>query len=122
LKQSHLKYDNLTMLQIIKYCQFTELSENQSIEVINKILLKRISRSTYYYYKKKLYEENKFPAEKRSIYKSKELRCLLLYIDEINDPDGYEISKLISEQFPDKQHAFQITEKHFDKSSKLYNK
>lgn len=51
------------------------------------------------------------------------LKCFLLYLnDDTNNSDGYNIHKLISEQFPQKQDVFQITDQQFDNESRLCNK
>lgn len=46
---------------------------------------------------------------KKSIYNSKTLKCFLLYLDERLEPDGFNIHKHISEQFPDQDSIFHIT-------------
>lgn len=97
------------LLYLIKNCEYHNLSEKQSLEIINNLLVKNISRSTYYRYKKNLYEDEKFQSLKKSIYKSKLLKCLLLYLDETNEPDGFSANKLISEQFPDRESIFHVT-------------
>ncbi|MDN5845876.1 MAG: hypothetical protein L0H53_06330 [Candidatus Nitrosocosmicus sp.] len=59
----------------------------------------------------------------KSIYKSKLFKSLLLYLgDNTNNSDYYEINKLISNQFPQKQDVFQISDEQFEKSSRLNNK
>ena len=46
--------DKKFVLHLIKSCENYDLSEKESLETINKILDKDISRRTYYNYKKKL--------------------------------------------------------------------
>ena len=79
---------------LITNCEYYDLSEKQLLEVINEKLSKPISRSTYYYYKNKLYQDEKFQSLKKSIYKSKILKSLMLYID--NDTSDPSISKYIN--------------------------
>jgi len=67
---------------IISKCEYYNLSEEQTLDVIEKLLHKNIYRSTYYNHKKKLYEDEIFQTLKKSIYKSKLLKYLLLYLDD----------------------------------------
>jgi hypothetical protein len=112
------------IIHAIKNCEYYDLTEKQSLELINGKLSKPISRSTYYNYKNKLYQDEKFQSLKKSIYKSKLFKSLMLYMDDddADNPDGYDFNKLISEQFPNKQDIFCITDEQFDKNSRLYDK
>lgn len=111
------------LLNLIRSCEYYDLSEKQSLELINKKFSKPIARSTYYNYKKRLYQDEKFQTLKKSNYKSKMLKSLMLYIDDdIDNPNGYDFNKLISKQFPDKQNIFRISDEQLDKNSRLYNK
>ncbi len=57
--------DKQLILQLIKSCEnYDNLNEKETINAINKLLIKDISRRTYYNYKKKLYD-------KRYLYKIK---------------------------------------------------
>ncbi len=91
------------LMGLIKNCEFYDLSEKQSLELIKGKLIKPLSRSTYYNYKKILYQDEKFQSLKKSIYNSKLMKCFLLYLDEPDEPDGFNIHKHISEQFPEKK-------------------
>jgi hypothetical protein len=111
------------LINLIKYCEYYGLTEKQSLDLINSKLFKPLSRSTYYNHKKKLYQDEKFQSLKKSIYKSKMLKSLLLYIDDENtNEDDSKISKYISDKFPDNKSVFQITSDQFDKESRLCNK
>ena len=44
-------------LRLIRKCEILCLNEQQALELINNILSDKISRSTYYKYKKKLYQD-----------------------------------------------------------------
>ena len=70
------------------YAVFHDLSGKRSLELINRKLSRPIGRSTYYNHKKKLYEDEKYQSLKKSIYKSKLLKCFLLYLDGSDEPDG----------------------------------
>ncbi len=91
------------LLQLIKSCEYYHLSEKQSIECINKILNRNISRRTYYIYKHKLFTNDVFSRLKESIYSSHLDRISLLLL---NDDADFEVrakvNKLIADQFPDK--------------------
>ena len=50
------------------------------------------------------------------------MKCLLLYLDESNEPDGFYIDKLISEQFPDRHNIFEITEEQEGRILKINKK
>lgn len=110
------------LMELIKSCEYYDLTEKQSLELINGKLTDPISRSTYYNYKKKLYQDEKFISLKKSIYKSKLLRGLLLYFDEQDEPDGYDITKLILEKFPDRKDIFDIAEEQQDKINGIHNR
>ncbi|WP_458720801.1 hypothetical protein [Candidatus Nitrosocosmicus sp. R] len=97
------------ILHLTRRCECHSLTERQSLYLLNTILSTPISRSTYYNYKKKLYQDEKFQSLKKSIYNSKTLKCFLLYLDERLEPDGFNIHKHISEQFPDQDSIFHIT-------------
>ena len=105
-------------LTLIKNYEYYDLTEKQSLELINSKLSKPIPILTYYNHKKKLYEDKKFQSLKKSIYKSKLLKCLLLYLDVQDDPDGFNIHKHISEQFPEKKDIFHVTKEQEDKISR----
>jgi hypothetical protein len=112
------------LLTIIKSCEYYDLSEKQSLELINSKLSQSISRSTYYNYKKKLYHDEKFQSLKKSIYKSKMLKSLMLYMDDEDDnkSESDKIDELISKQFPEKRNIFCITDEQHEKISRSYQK
>lgn len=111
-----------SLLYLIKKCEYYNLSEKQSLELINGKLSKLISRSTYYNYKKDLYQDEKFQSLKKSVYKSKLLKCFLLYSDERVEPDGYDIHNLILENFPNREDVFEVTKEQEDKISRIHNR
>jgi hypothetical protein len=94
---------------------YYDLSEIHSLDFINHKLSNPISRSTYYNYKKKLYKDEKYQSLKKSIYKSKLLKCLLLYFDENDKPLDTHIHNIILEKLPDKRDLFEITEEQKEK-------
>jgi hypothetical protein len=100
-------------------CEYYDLSEKQSLDISNRKLSKPISRSSYYNYKKKLYHHEKFQSLKQSIYKSKLLKPILLYMDEPDESDSFNINKQISERFPNVDNIFNVTEEQKDRISKL---
>lgn len=99
------------ILHLVKSCENYDLSEKESLQTINKILDKGISRRTYYNYKKKLYDKDIFKQMKGSIYDTKAMRCLLLDLD-VNDRIGNILAdKLVSEQVPNRKDIFHDIEK-----------
>jgi len=52
------------ILHLIKSCENFDLNEKETINAINKILGKDISRRTYYNYKKKLYDRDFYKTER----------------------------------------------------------
>lgn len=104
-----------SLLYLIKNCEYHDLSEKQSLDTINSKLPKPISRSTYYNYKKNLYQDEMFQSLKRSIYKSKLLKYLLLYFDKNDEPRDMNIRSIILEKFPEKKDIFEITKDQQDK-------
>lgn len=112
-----------SLSRLIKYCVYYDLSEIRSLDFINHKLSTPISRSTYYNHKRCLFQDEKFQSLKKSIFKSKMLKSLMLYMDDdADDSNCYELNTLISKQFPKKQDVFHITDGQFDKGSRLYNK
>lgn len=111
------------LIQLIKNCEYYDLTEKQSLELINKKLSKPISRSTYYSYKKKLYQDEKFQSLKKSPYNSKMLKSLMLYMDDdMDNSDDLDFNKLIYKQFPEKRDVFHVTDELYDKDSRLHDK
>ncbi len=100
----------ILLLHLIKSCINYDLSEKESIETINKILDKDISRRTYYNYKKKLYDKEIFQVLKESCYDTKAVRCLLLDIEDMNSEMSLEADKLIAKQLPDREDVFHDAE------------
>lgn len=94
------------ILHLIKSCENYNLSEKESIETINKILDKDISRRTYYNYKKKLYDKDIIQGLKGSIYDTQALKCLLLDLEETDNQLSLVADKLISEQLPNRKDIF----------------
>lgn len=104
------------------YAVFHDLSGKRCLELINGKLSRPIGRSTYYNHKKKLYEDEKYQSLKKSIYKSKLLKCFLLYLDGSDEPDGFDILKHISEQFPEKKSIFHVTKEQRDELDRIHNR
>ena len=48
------------MLHLIKSCEIYDLKEKESVDTINNLLNKNISRRTYYNYKKRPYDKEIF--------------------------------------------------------------
>ena len=119
---TRLKDQRDLLLDLSRIIEYQDLTEKQSLHLINSKLSKPICRSTYYNYKKKLYQDEKFRSLKKSIYKSKILKCLLLYLDETDEPDGFKIDKLISEQYPDRNNIFHVTKEQEEHILKVNNK
>ncbi len=61
------------LIELIKNCEYYDLTEKQLMKLVNSNLFKPLSRSIYYNHKKKLYEDEKFQSLKKSIYKSKDV-------------------------------------------------
>ena len=92
------------LLQLIKSCEYYHLSEKQSIECINKIPNRNVSRRTYYNYKHKLYTHDIFNKLKESIYNSPLDRLSLLLLNDEADPQvRAKVNELVAGQFPDKE-------------------
>ena len=70
------------ILYLIKSCETYDLTEKESIETINKILNKNISRRTYYNYKKKLYDKEIIQKIKGTIYDTQAIRCLIFDLED----------------------------------------
>ncbi|MDN5847920.1 MAG: hypothetical protein L0H53_16795 [Candidatus Nitrosocosmicus sp.] len=117
-----LKEQSDYLSNLIRSCEYYDLTEKQSMELINKGLSTQISRSTYYNYKKRLYQDEKFQSLRKSVYNSKLLKCLMLYFDERSEPDGFNIDKPISEQFPDRQNIFETTKEQNEQILKVNKK
>jgi hypothetical protein len=91
------------LLQLIKSCEYFDLTEKQSIEFINNMLIRTISRRSYYNYKRKLYSHDIFNRLKESIYNSPLCRTsILLLIDDTDFEVRAKVNKLIADQFPSK--------------------
>ena len=70
------------ILHLIKSCENYALTEKESLETINKILDKAISRRTYYNYKKKLYNKEMIQKIKCSNYDTQAIRCLIFDLED----------------------------------------
>jgi hypothetical protein len=99
------------LLHLIKGCENFGLTKKESIDAINKILSKDISRRTYYNYKKKLYDKEIFTTLKGTIYDTKEMKCLLLGLEDDDKTESMRADKLIAEQFPDGKDIFHNEDK-----------
>jgi hypothetical protein len=91
------------LLQLLRICEYHNLTENQSIECINNILKRNISRRTYYNYKRKLYSHDVFNRLKEDVYSSPLDRLSLLLLSDETDLEARaKVNELVSNQFPDK--------------------
>lgn len=97
------------LIGLVKSCEYYDLTEIQSLDLVNSKLSKPISRSTYYNHKKKLYQDEKFQSLRNSVYNSKMLRFLKLYLDGQPEPGGHNMQKLILEKFPNRENVFEVT-------------
>jgi hypothetical protein len=102
------KNSNL-ILHLIKSCENYDLNEKESIETINKILNKNISRRTYYNYKNKLYDKEIIHQVKNSIYDNHMMRCLLLNFEETDQKMSLKADFLVYQQLPDRKDIFDDT-------------
>ncbi len=92
------------LLQLLKSCEYYHLSENQSMDCLNNILNRNISRRTYYNYKRKLYSLGVLSRLKESIYSSPLDRLSILLLTDDTDPEVIaKMNELIADQFPDKE-------------------
>ena len=98
------------ILHLIKSCENYELTEKESLETINKILDKDISRRTYYNYKKKLYDIEMIQKTKGTIYNTQAIRCLIFDLEDADKEKSVEADELIAEQSPDRIDIFHDTE------------
>jgi len=99
------------LLHLIKSCENYDLTNKELIETINKILDKDVSRRTYYNYKKKLYDKEIFAKLKDTVYDTKEVKYLLLKMEETNKVESLKTDKLIADkliadQYPDRKDLF----------------
>ncbi|MBA3977733.1 MAG: hypothetical protein H0X50_06030 [Nitrosopumilus sp.] len=102
------------LLHLIKGCENFGLTEKESVDAINNILNKNISRRTYYNHKKRLYGKEIFTKLKGTLYDTKEMRCLLLEMEEANRFESLRANKLIAEQFPNRKDIFNDTDKQME--------
>ena len=102
------------LLHLIKGCENFGLKEKESIDAINNILKRNISRRTYYNHKKKLYDKEIFQTLKDTMSDTKEIRCLLLEMEETNRLESLRADKLVAEQFPNRKDIFNDTAKQME--------
>ncbi len=108
---------------MIKSCEFYDnIYEKESVDVINNILKKNISRRTYYNYKKKLYDKEIFKTLKDTVYGTKEMKCLLLEMEDNNKTESLSADKLIVGQFPDRKDIFHDTDKQMEEIERTNEK
>jgi hypothetical protein len=103
---SSQKNNQQLILHLIKSCENYNLTEKESIETINKILDKDISRRTYYNYKKKLYDKEIIHQLKGSIYDNHMMRCFLLNLEETDQKMSLKADFLVYQQLPDRKDIF----------------
>lgn len=94
------------ILHLIKSCEKYSLTEKESIETINDTLDKKISRRTYYNYKKKLYDKDIIKKIMGSIYDTQALRCLIFDLEDEDKDKSLEADILIGDQLPNKEDVF----------------
>ena len=99
---------------LIKSCESFSLTEKESVNAINNILNENTSRRTYYNYKKRLYDKEIFTKLKDTMFDTKEMKCLLLELEETNRFESRRADKLISEQFPNRKDIFNDTGKQME--------
>jgi hypothetical protein len=122
MNNSTNKYNNRNsnlVFHLIKSCENYDLSEKESIETINKILGKSISRRTYYNYKKKLYDKEIFHQLKDSIYDNHMARCLLLNSEETDWKKSLKADFLVYQQLPDREDIFNDTSRQIEELEEL---
>ena len=112
MENIHNNRNQNLILHLIKSCENYDLTEEESLETINKILDKDISRRTYYNYKKKLYDKEKIQKIKGSIYDTQALRCLIFDLEDADKEKNVEADKLVAEQLPDRSDIFHDTERY----------
>ncbi len=100
------KRNSNLILKLIQSCENYQLTEKESIETINKILDKGISRRTYYNHKKKLYDKEIIHQVKNSVYDNHMMRCLLLDLEETDQNMSLKADFLVSQQLPDRKDIF----------------
>lgn len=111
MENSNKDRNSNLILYLIKSCENYDLSEKESIDTINKILDKDISRRTYYNYKKKLYDKDILKQLKSSMYDSQMMRCLLLDLEDTNKEESERADKMVAEQLPGRKDIFHDTAK-----------
>ncbi len=95
-----------SIIHLIKSCENYNLSERESIDTINKILDKDISRRTYYNYKKKLYDKEIIHQVKDSIYDNHMMKCLLLDLEDTDQEMSLKADSLLAELLPERKDIF----------------
>jgi hypothetical protein len=110
------------ILYLIKSCENYGLNEKESIESINKILGdKKISRRTYYNYKKKLYDSQTFGLLKNSCYNTIGVKLFILD-DILSDVEQTKkADKLIGQQFPKRKQVLEDEEKQKEELDRIMN-
>lgn len=106
---SSQKKNHQLILHLIKSCENYDLTEKESLETINKILGKSISRRTYYNYKKKLYDKEIIHQLKDSIYDNHMMRCFLLNLEETDQKTSLQADFLVYHQMHDRKDIFDDT-------------
>ena len=107
---------------LIKGCESFGLAEKESVDAINNILDKNISRRTYYNHKRKLYSKEIFASLKGTIYDTKEMKCLLLELEDDNKTESLRADKLIAKQFPGRKDIFHDEDKQIKDIEKVNEK
>jgi len=103
--ENELGSDRDLILRIIKSCEYYDLGETKSLEIIERIANKKISIKTFYNYKKILYKNSKIYETKLNygnwISKDLIIKSYLLYLSEDNMQAQFEVDKLVCKVFPE---------------------
>lgn len=121
--EKNFKEKEKPILYLIKSCENYGLNERESIESINKVLgNKSISRRTYYYYKKKLYDNQTFSLLKNSCYNTIGVKLFILD-DILGDVEQTKkADKLIGKQFPKRKQVLEDEEKQKEELNNVMNR
>jgi hypothetical protein len=88
-------------------CEFYDnQTKKDSRDAISKISNKDISSRTYYNYKKQLYDKDIYIKLKDTMYDTKEVKCLLLEMEETNKHESLKAANLIADKFLDIKYHF----------------
>lgn len=93
------------ILRIIKSCEYYDLGETKSLEVIEKIMKRKLSVKTFYNFKKKLYVKSKIYETKLNygdwVSRDHIIKSYLLFRSENDMIEQFRVDRLICTAFPD---------------------